>query len=155
MLTRWDPYRELLSMRRAMDRLFENSLGDERDVTSEWSLPLDVVEDENDFVVKAPLPGVKPEDIDITFNQGMLTIKGEMKDESDTTKGQYHLRERRYGTFSRTISLPSTVKPEDIQADYSDGILTLKLPKAEEVKPKRIPIHSGGSNKVIEAKSKK
>ncbi len=155
MLTRWDPYRELLSMRRAMDRLFENSLSDERDVTSEWSLPLDVVEDENDFVVKAPLPGVKPEDIDITFNQGMLTIKGQMKDESDTTKGQYHLRERRYGTFSRTINLPSTVKPEDIQADYADGILTLKLPKAEEDKPKRIPIQSGGSNKVIEARSKK
>ncbi len=155
MLTRWDPYRELLSMRRAMDRLFENSLTDEREVTSEWGLPLDVVEDENDYVVKAPLPGVKPEDIDITFNQGILTIKGEMKDESETTKGQYHLRERRYGTFSRTINLPSTVKPEDIQADYSDGILTLKLPKAEEVKPKRIPIHSGGSNKVIEAKSKK
>ncbi len=155
MLTRWDPYRELLSMRRAMDRLFENSLADERDVTSEWSLPLDVVEDENDYVVKAPLPGIKPEDIDITFNQGMLTIKGEMKDESDTTKGQYHLRERRYGTFSRTISLPSTVKPEDIQADYADGILTLRLPKAEEVKPKRIPIQSGSSSKVIEAKSKK
>ncbi len=155
MLTRWDPYRELLSMRRAMDRLFENSLPDERDVTSEWSLPLDVVEDENEYVVKAPLPGVRPEDIDITFNQGTLTIKGEMKDESETTQGQYHLRERRYGTFSRTINLPSTVKPEDIQADYADGILTLKLPKAEEVKPKRIQIQSGGGNKVIEAKSKK
>ncbi len=155
MLTRWDPYRELLSMRRAMDRLFENSLTDEGDVISEWSRPLDVVEDENDYIVKAPLPGVKPADIDITFNQGMLTIQGEMKDESDTTNGQYHLRERRYGTFSRTINLPSTVKPEDIQADYADGILTLKLPKAEEVKPKRIQIQSGGSNKVIEAKSKK
>ncbi len=153
MLTRWDPFRDLVSMRRAMDRLMENSLPDEQDMTSEWGLPLDVVEDENSYIIKASLPGVKPDDLDITYNKGMLTIRGEMKDESDTTKGQYHLRERRFGTFSRTISLPASVKPEDIQADYQDGILTLKLPKAEEVKPKRIAIKSG-NNKTIEAKSR-
>ncbi len=155
MLTRWDPFRDLVTMRRAMDRLMENSLTDEHDdVTSEWGLPLDVVENENDYLVKASLPGVKPEDLDITYNKGMLTIKGEMKDESESTKGQYHLRERRFGTFARTISLPSTVKPEDIKADFQDGILTLKLPKAEEVKPKRIPIHAGNGNKAIESKAK-
>jgi HSP20 family protein len=156
MLSRWDPFRDLVTMRQAMDRLMDNSLADDRSVTSEWGLPLDVVEDENDYLVKASLPGVKPEDLDITFHKGMLTIKGELKDESESTRGQYHLRERRFGTFSRTISLPSTVKPEDIQADFQDGILTLKLPKAEEVKPKRIPIHSGGDgNKMIDAKSQK
>ncbi len=163
MLSRWDPFRDLVTMRQAidrlqaMDRLIDNSLADDdRSVTSEWGLPLDVVEDENDYVVKASLPGVKPEELDITYNKGMLTIKGEMKDESESTKGQYHLRERRYGTFSRTISLPSSVKPEDIQAHFQDGILTLKLPKAEEVKPKRIPIQSGGNgNKTIDAKSQK
>ncbi len=149
MLTRWDPFRDLVTMRRAMDRLMENSLTDEHDeFTSEWGLPLDVVENENDYLVKASLPGVKPEDVDITFNKGMLTIKGEMKDENEKDEGQYHLRERRYGTFSRSISLPSTVKAEDIQADYKDGILTLKMPKAEEVKPKRIPISAGNGNKV-------
>ena len=153
MLTRWDPFRDLVSMRRAMDRLMENSLSDERDVTSEWGLPLDVVEDENAFIVKASLPGIKPEDLDITYSKGMLTIKGEIKDEGETTKGQYHLRERRYGTFSRSLALPTTINAENIQADYNDGILTLKLPKAEEVKPKRIAISAAqNGQKVIEPK---
>jgi HSP20 family protein len=162
MLTRWDPFRDLVSMRQtldrlqAMDRLIENTLTDDRSVTSEWGLPLDVVEDENEYVVKASLPGVKSDDLEITYNKGMLTIKGEIKDESESTKGQYHLRERRYGTFSRSISLPSTVKAEDIQAEFKDGILALKLPKAEEVKPKRIPIQSGGDgSKMIDARSRK
>ena len=154
MLTRWDPFRDLVSMRRAMDRLMESSLTEDGDVTSEWGLPLDVVEDENQYVVKASLPGVKADDLDITFNKGSLTIRGEIKDESETTQGQYHLRERRYGTFSRTITLPTTVKAEDIQADYHDGILELKMPKSEEVKPKRIQIQSSGGNRMIEPKSK-
>ena len=154
MLTRWDPFRDLVSMRRAMDRLMENSLTEDGDVTSEWGLPLDVVEDENQYVVKASLPGVKADDLDITFNKGSLTIRGEIKDESETTQGQYHLRERRYGTFSRTITLPTTVKAEDIQADYHDGILELKMPKSEEVKPKRIQIQSSGGNRMIEPKTK-
>lgn len=153
MLTRWDPFRDLVSMRQVMDRLIENTLTDDRSVTSEWGLPLDVVEDENDYTVKASLPGVKADDLDISYNKGLLTIKGEIKDESESTRGQYHLRERRFGTFSRSISLPTSVKPEDIQADFQNGILTLKMPKAEEVKPKRIPIGSGGS--LFDAKSKK
>ncbi len=155
MLTRWDPFRDLVSMRRAMDRLMENSLGEDQDVTSEWGLPLDVVEEENDYIVKASLPGIKPDDLDITYSKGMLTIRGEIKDESETTKGQYHLRERRYGSFARTISLPNSVKAEDIQADYHDGILELKLPKSEEVKPKRIPVQTGGQNRMIDTKVKK
>lgn len=155
MLTRWDPFRDLVSMRRAMDRLMESSLADETNITGEWGLALDVVEDENDFVVKASLPGIKPDDLDITFNKGMLTIKGEIKDESETIKGQYHLRERRFGTFARTITLPTSVKAEDIQADYHDGVLELKMPKSEEVKPKRIPIQSGGGKTMIESKAKK
>lgn len=155
MLNRWDPFREMVSMRRAMDRLIENSVGDEWSQQGEWSLPLDVVENEDAYLVKASLPGVKPDDIDITFNRGTLTIQGQTKDESETTKGQYHLRERRFGSFSRTIALPSTVKAEDIQADYKDGILTLKMPKSEEVKPKRIQIQPGQEQRknVIEAHS--
>lgn len=152
MLTRWDPYREMASMRRAMDRLFENTFGEEWSQAQEWSLPLDVVEDENSYMVKASIPGVKPDDLDITYNKGALTIKGELKDESEVTKGQYHLRERRSGMFTRTISLPDTVKAEDIEADYQDGILTLKLPKSEEIKPKRIQITPGKSQKMIDAK---
>ena len=152
MLSRWDPFREMMSMRRAMDRLIENSVSESGEWQgSEWGLPLDVVEQEDQYIVKASIPGVKPEDLDITYNKGLLTIKGELKDESESEQGQYQMRERRYGTFTRTITLPSTVKAEDIQADYKDGILVLKMPKAEEVKPKRIPIKS--SEKTIEAKT--
>ena len=152
MLTRWDPYREMMTVRRAMDRLIENSLTDEGTSIPEWGLALDVVEDENTFLVKASLPGLKPEDIDITYNKGMLTIKGELKDESQVEKGQYHLRERRYGAFSRTISLPASVKADDIDASYQDGVLTLRLPKVEEVKPKRIAINTA-EKKVIESRN--
>lgn len=147
MLSRWDPYREMISMRRAMDRLIENSVDDEPAETARWGLALDVVEEDDAYTVKASLPGVKPEDVDITYNKGMLTIRGEMKDESETIKGQYALRERRFGSFSRTITLPTTIKAEEIDANYRDGILTVKLPKAEEVKPKRIAVNNGDSNK--------
>ena len=156
MLSRWDPFREMVSMRRAVDRLIENSMGngDEWSQQAEWSLPLDVVEEEDAYVVKASIPGIKPEDLEITYNKGMLTIKGETKDETETTKGEYHLRERRFGTFSRTISLPATVKPDDIQATCENGTLTLKLPLSEEIKPKRIPIQSGSETKIINARNK-
>lgn len=151
MLSRWDPYREMMTVRRAMDRLIENSLGDESTGGPDWGLALDVVEDENGYQVKASVPGVQPEDIDVTYNKGMLTIKGQVKDESESIQGEYHLRERRFGSFSRSISLPATIKAEEIQASYKDGVLTLALPKAEEVKPKRIAIQANG-NKAIEAK---
>ncbi len=154
MLSRWDPFREMLSMRRTMDRLIEGTMNEEEGALAEWGLALDVVEDEEAYLVKASVPGIKPEDLDITFNKGLLTIRGEIKDESDTTKGQYHLRERRYGSFSRTISIPSSVEAEKIDADYKDGILTLKMPKSEETKPKRIPIRGCNGQKVIEAKNK-
>ena len=153
MLSRWDPFREMVTMRGAMDRLIENSLSDEA-APSEWGLALDVVEDEDSYIVKASVPGVKPEDIDITYEKGMLTVRGELKDESESTKGQYHLRERRYGSFTRTINLPATVKAEEIKANYQDGILTLKMPKAEEVKPKRIAIQADGQ-RVIENRNGK
>jgi HSP20 family protein len=155
MLSRWDPFREMVSMRRAVDRLIENSMGGEDwNQQLEWSLPLDVVENEDAYVVKASIPGIKPEDLEITYNKGMLTIKGEVKDETETTSGEYHLRERRFGTFSRSISLPATVKPDDIQASVENGTLTLKMPLAEEIKPKRIAVNSASEPKVISAKNK-
>ncbi len=154
MLTRWDPFREMVSMRRAVDRLMENSLGEEWDQQArEWSLALDVIENEDSYLIKATVPGVKPEDLEITFNKGMLTIRGELKDEAEQTQGQYHLRERRYGAFSRSVTMPANVKADDIQADYQGGILTLSLPKAEEAKPKRIQVGSHGQ-KAIEGQSR-
>jgi HSP20 family protein len=143
MITRWDPFREMLTMRRAMDRLMENSIKDQDEVPqADWSLALDVVENDDSYLVKASVPGVKVEDIEVTYNKNLLTIRGEIKEEAEREQGQYHLRERRYGTFTRTISLPSAIKSDAIHADYKDGVLTLQLPKMEEVKPKRIQINA-------------
>lgn len=153
MLTRWDPFRDMMVMRRTMDRMIDNSINEEQGTPSDWGLPLDVIEDENEYTVKASVAGIKPDDLDITYNKGVLTIRGEIKDDRETNKGQYHLRERRYGTFSRSLALPTSISADSIQASYNDGILTLKLPKAEEVKPKRIAINGAGNGqKVIEPK---
>lgn len=143
-LSRWDPMREMMTLRNAMDQLF-NSAFVGPDFVWEGSsvgVALDVIENADDYVVKASLPGIKPDDIDVTFDNNVLTIKGDIKEEKDVEETKYHLRERRYGSFSRSISLPSNIKTDSIQADYADGILTLTLPKAEEAKPKRIQVHS-------------
>jgi HSP20 family protein len=117
-------------------------------------MPLDVVENEDEYVVRATLPGVNPDDLEITYNNNTLTIKGEVKqDEEKTKNARYHIDERRYGSFQRSISLPTTIKADAIQASYDSGILHLRLPKTEEVKPRRIPIQAGAGHKTIEATS--
>lgn len=154
-LTRWDPFRDMMALRNMMDRWLEPSLSPTAGwQPMSWDLALDVAETEDDFVVKASLPGINPDDLEITYNNNVLTIKGEVKEEKDVDEQRYHLRERRYGSFSRSISLPTTVKPEAIEASYEAGVLTLHLPKAEEAKPKRIPVHSVQAPQMIEGKSK-
>jgi HSP20 family protein len=153
MLTRWDPFRDTLSLRRAMDRIFDRALEPAWSETALWDLALDVVENKDEFLVKASLPGMNPDDLEITFTDNVLTIKGEIKEDKDIKEEQYHLRERRQGMFSRSISLPNRVKADAIEASYDTGVLTLKLPKIEEAKAKRIAINVGHS-KMIEGKSK-
>ncbi len=146
-MQRWDPFREMVSLREAMDSLFENALitpfSGGQQGTQAGYLPLDVTENEDNFVVKASLPGVNPEDIEVTVNGDVLTIKGEMKQEQENQNERYHLRERRWGSFARSVSLPTPIKADAIQADYQNGVLALTLPKAEEAKPKRITIRGG------------
>ena len=153
MLTRWDPFQELITLRNAVDRLFDTSIvpssGSQQPST--WGLALDVVEEEDEFLVKAPVPGINPDDLEITFTDNVLTIQGETKAEEEKDEGSYHLRERRYGSFSRSISLGSHITADKIQANYENGVLILHLPKAEEVKPKRISIKPA---KMIEGKVK-
>lgn len=142
-LIRWEPMRELAAMRNMMDRMFNESFGA---VPSQWSrsetfgLALDVAEEEDTFVVKASIPGVKPEDIDITLTENVLTIKGETKEDQEIKEERYHLRERRFGSFMRSVALPSAVDSNKIEADYDNGVLTLRLPKSEAVKPRRIAV---------------
>ena len=105
-----------------------------------WALALDVAENEDNFVVKASLAGIDPDDLDITLTDNVLTIKGEIKEEKEKEEGVYHLRERRYGMFQRSIALPVPVNAEKIDAVYKDGVLTLTIPKVEEIKPKKISV---------------
>lgn len=154
MLTRWDPFQEMLNLRRTVDRLFDNANSDgEWNQPTMWGLALDVVENKDEIIVKASVPGINPDDLDVSYSSDTLTIKGEIKSDEGVKGDQYHLRERHYGTFTRSINLPTKVKGDAIEASYKDGVLNLRLPKAEEVKPKRIPIHVvNGSQKTIEGK---
>ena len=102
--------------------------------------PFDISETEGEIVVKAELPGMKVEDIDITLTDGLLTIKGERKMENEDKRENYHRIERRFGSFSRSLNLGLKVKADGIDAGYKDGVLTVTLPKAEEDKPKKIEV---------------
>jgi HSP20 family protein len=142
-LIRWDPFREMMTLRNWMDHWMDTPMTALSGwQPANWDLALDVAETDEAFQVKASLPGIAPEDLEITYNNNVLTIKGEVKEEKDLEEQRYHLRERRYGSFSRSITLPSLVKAEAIEASYEAGVLTLHLPKTEEAKPKRIPIRS-------------
>ena len=154
MLTRWDPFQEMLNLRRTVDRLFDNVTPDhDWPQSTMWGLAVDMVENKDDFVVKASVPGINPDDLDISYADDTLTIKGEIKQENEVKEDQYHLRERRYGSFARSITLPTKIKGDAIEASYQNGVITLRLPKAEEVKPRRIAIKVG-NNKMIEGKVK-
>jgi HSP20 family protein len=157
MLTRWDPFHEMMNLRRTVDRLFDNTVGANGDEWAQpvtWALSLDVIENKDDFVVKASIPGIDPDDIDITYTDDTLTIKGETKTDREVKEVAYHLRERRYGSFARSIRLPFKIKADAIEASYAKGVLSLRLPKVEEAKPKRIAIKVTPQPKVIEAKTK-
>ncbi len=143
-IIRRSPFRDLLDMRDTMDRMLERDFFATPMFRSDWDLALDVAEKPDEFVVKASIPGLNPDDLEITYNNNILTIKGEVKGEKeeDDKNTRYHLQERWSGSFSRSISLPGGVKADDIQASYQAGILTLHLPKKEEVKPRRIAVKS-------------
>jgi len=143
-LMRWEPLRDLVSLREAMNRLFEESFvrpwgGWPWPVRGE-RLAVDMYETDDAVVVKAALPGVKAEDLDISVVGDTLTIRGEVKRDEEVKEENYIRRERFYGSFCRSFALPTQVVPEDAEAEFEDGILTLTLPKAEEVKPKAIKV---------------
>ncbi len=145
-LIRWNPVREMMTLRNEFDRIFEDVLDlpqFHENSGLDWGLALDVTENESHFNIKASVPGVNPDGIDITLSENVLTIKGEFKQENNVEEEKYHLRERRYGSFGRSITLPVSVNADAVEAAYDNGVLMLTIPKAEEVKPKRIAIKSG------------
>lgn len=140
-LVRWNPARDILNMQKDMDRLLEAFIDPRVLNNQQWGLELDVVEQDDKYVVTADVPGVNPDDLDVTLNDNVLTIKGETKSEEVKENSRYHLRERRFGSFARSIQLGLPVKAEAIEAHYENGILTLNIPKAEAIKPRRIAIN--------------
>jgi HSP20 family protein len=146
-LVRWDPFAEFSSLRRAMDRLFEDYAPTRsgRGEGAELTFPVDLSETENEVIVKAVLPGIKPEDVDLTVNEGVLTVRGESRSETTEEKENFYRREIRYGSFARSLPLPTRVKQEEAEAEFKDGILTIHLPKAEEARPKTIKIKGGST----------
>lgn len=157
-IIRRDPINEMLSWNRAMERMLDNFYRDSDLSFGEplnLRMPLDVIEYDDEFIVKADVAGIDPDNIEITYTDNNLSLKGEVSEErEEDQEGRYHLRERRYGTFSRTISMPGSVDIENIAAETENGVLKIHLPKVEEVKPRKIEIKGAKKQDVIEGKSK-
>ena len=141
------PFRGATTLQEQINHLFGNGLArtaEESNLTP-WAPAVDIYETENELVVKADLPDVNPQDLDIRVENNILTIRGERKFESKVHDDNYLRIERAYGSFSRSFSLANSVNAEAIQAEYHDGVLTLSLPKREEAKPKQIKVNVGTS----------
>jgi HSP20 family protein len=166
-ITRWDPWGDIVSLREAMNNLLEESFVRPSQGTTgpgmASSLALDVKETPDSFIVTASVPGVPPSDIDISVLGETLRIRGSRKEEVEETGegNRWLLRERRFGAFERTVSLPTAVESESATADFQDGVLTITLPKAEVAKPRSIPVKGvaagsaggGGTEVEIQARS--
>lgn len=139
-LVRWDPYREPLSIRELMDRFINEPMTGLRPWADTGIPSVDIYQTDEEIVVEAALPGVRPEDIAISVTGDVLTLRGSTMEEKDVHEGSYYLRERRSGEFSRSLPLPAPVIADKALAEFEDGILKLTLPKAEEVKPKTITV---------------
>jgi HSP20 family protein len=142
-LTRWEPMREMMTLREAMDRLFDDAFTRPLSGRDGWSVPaIDMYQTEDEVVVKATLPGFSPDDVQINVTGDMLTLRGETKHEEETQEKSWHIREHRFGRFERTIPLPVQVTADRANAEFENGMLTITLPKAEEVKPKTIAVRT-------------
>jgi HSP20 family protein len=140
-LVRWDPARELAGMEiDRLNRMFSDFYGGES-FAKTWTPAVDIyTTDDHEFVIKAELPDMKREDISVTFENNVLTLRGERKFEDEKNRGNYQRIERFYGTFSRSFSIPGSVDAGRISASYKDGVLTVRLPQREEAKPKQITV---------------
>lgn len=158
-IVRYEPFRDLLATQHQFNRLFDTfarSFWDEDVATGAWSPAVDIVENDDNIVLKAELAGVDPKDVDIQVEDNTLYLKGQRKFENEVKKENYHRIERSYGSFARSFSLPSSIDANKVVAEFKDGLLTLTLPKREEAKPKTIRIQVAGETpKTMTAGAKK
>lgn len=147
-IVRYDPFRELRSLQDDMNRLFSTAFprsGEGEGLTrGVWNPSVDISETQNAIVLEAELPGMKPEEVDITIDNNVITLRGERKFEKKDERDNYHRVERSYGSFTRSFTLPRTVTGEDAQAEFSNGVLRVTLPKREEAKSRKIEIKNNG-----------
>ena len=144
-LTRWEPVSEFMTLRDAMDRLFDDAFtrpfSQSRNGGSTWSsLPIDMYQTNDDVVVRAVVPGFRPDQVQIHVTGDVLTIRGEAQQEQENKDRAWHIREHRFGSFERSVALPVPVVSDKAAAEFENGVLTITLPKAEEVKPRTITI---------------
>ena len=154
LITRWDPFREFVTLQSRMNRLFHDSFGDTREealTTNTFAPPVDVYEDEHNITLKIEAPGIDEKDIDVRIENNTLTVHGERKFEKEEKEENYRRVERQYGSFTRTFTLPQTVDQDSVQANYEKGVLKIQLAKKAEAKPKQIKVNVG-SAKTLEAK---
>ena len=145
-MMRWKPIPSLTSIREEMNRLFDDFFAGWPEkrrglLEGEWAPSVNVAETDENIIVTAELPGVKQDDVDITVADGVLTLKGEKKEEKEVKEKNYHRIERSYGSFQRSVSLPTGVQADKAKATYKDGVLQVTIPKTEEAKPKQIRIN--------------
>jgi HSP20 family protein len=146
MIERYNPFGRMLSLRQMMDRLLEDAfvMPGEGQVAPTGGAALNVYEEGDRFVVEAPLPGAKPEDIQVTVEGGMLTIRGETKADEERKERNYLIREHRQSSFARSLRLPDTVDPDGVQANFENGVLRLTFPRSKQAQPRRIPVTAAG-----------
>lgn len=144
-VVRFDPFRDITSLRDEMNRLFSRTLGEGASAGSAWTPAVDIFDTAEAIVLKAELPGLTPDDIDIEVDDNVLTIKGERRFEDKVEEGRYYRLERAYGQFSRSVTLPQGVKADEISASFDQGVLQVRVPKADEVKPRKISVAANGS----------
>lgn len=157
-IARWSPSSELTSLHSAMDRLFEDmfestSAEPGRKVTATYRLPVDVVESEQGYLIKAPLAGFKPEDVEITFSEGILTISAKHSEEHERKEGAYLRREVAWGNYVRQIALPGDVQADHIKASFDNGLLMLEVPRTPKPQPRRIEVKPGSRSRETAASS--
>ena len=143
-LTRWEPAREMMTLREAMDRLFDDAFTHPFSMREGWSAStpaVDMYQTDDEIVVKASLPGIKADEVQINVTGDVLTLKGEVKHEEKNNRS-WHIREQRWGSFQRSVALPTNVVSDKAKAEFENGILTITLPKAEEVRPRTITINA-------------